>query len=546
MNVSNVCKCASMYLQESVRHVIECLFPHTPFLDGEPPITKVTYHNTWATLKAGRAFHSPVWLELLAGSRAEGLHLAKGQGPAASDRDIMYLYGGTWGVHVESGYHGIDPNTSALVMEQAQCPPGYCQVRMPTVEEPVIQCMAQTLMRGKCQFVMVLFVYILFGLILMRFPDIIIVHICVTSLAFIFLFIIFIGVYVRHPFSDLFLISRYFYLLMHYLRNLPLFRQIYRHVQIGPTHLKECIVDRDGKYFLSSAIVLNVLRDTNAGKTFKGPSQTSSDTDRVPALVCSAPFPWITEYVSRSRSSDWPSKDALEEIGILPGLLVPTGKKDSVDRDLQWRQSCSLLELRLADDMPVWVKAAFRAFKATMKYFKKRIRDNDSRGTVFGSRFITMVPRWCVFWKNENRCETDASVVCSFHLKTVLLWQLEEVDTWRHMCSFRLMIQLLVRLDRHLETGHLPHYFNIECDLLDNLHEEELLLTRRCVKVILSDPVDAMVKACAYSSGVYRSLMHWFSNKPSLHQICNEFHSALASLKAQSLIIKEIWDRTWE
>ena len=75
-----------------------------------------------------------------------------------------------------------------------------------------------------------------------------------------------------------------------------------------------------------------------------------------------------------------------------------------------------------------------------------------------------------------------------------------EADTWCHLRPFDLMIKLLVRLNRHLETGHLPHYFNPACDALDNISEEELELTKKCVKVILDDPVDAMIKACVKSS----------------------------------------------
>ena len=215
------------------------------------------------------------------------------------------------------------------------------------------------------------------------------------------------------------------------------------------------------------------------------------------------------------------------------GLLVPTGKKGNVDCDLQWRQSCSLQELRLAQDMPDWVKAAFRAFKATMKFVKKRIENKGFCGTVLGSRFIARVLRYFLTSKQTVKpCKTDVSVVCSFHMKNVLLWQLEEVDSW-HMCSFRLMIQLLVRIDHHLETGHLPHYFNPECNLLDNVQEAELMLTRHCIKIILSDPVHAMIKSSTKSSTkglpirLGKAIDYWLSPKIYLASIHSAFKAAL-------------------
>ena len=519
--------------QESGRDVIEYLFPQSP-----PTFDDKLFfgdnRSTWTAVKSGSAFHNPMWLPLQSGSRVEGLHLGKGQAPVASDRDIMYLYGGAWGVRVESGCRGIESETSALVMDQSQCPPGYCRVRMTTVEGLVIQHMAQYFLRGIC--------------LIMHIPLFMILSF-ILSFSFSFLFYItgLLGeemsvalcVVVLHctVYSIPVIIcrnSRPVYLMLHHLSNLPVLCTVYKLLQIGSKNVKKCIAYRGGEYFLSSAITLNVLRDINHDKTYQGPAQTSQDTDHVPALICSAPFPWITRYIYQPRSSQWPSKNALEDIRILPGLLVPTGKKGNVDCDLQWRQSCSLQELRLAQDMPDWVKGAFRSLKATMKFVKKRIENKDFCGTVLGSRFIARVLRYFLTSKQTAEpCKNDVSVVCSFHMKNVLLWQLEEVDSWQHMCSFRLMIQLLIRLDHHLETGHLPHYFNPECNLLDNVQEAELMMTRHCIKIILSDPVDAMIKSSKKSSTkglpvrLGKAIDYWLSPKIYLASIHSAFKAAL-------------------
>ena len=520
--------------------MIEYLFPQSPLRCIDKCFI---YYNrsTWTSLKSGQAFRNPAWSVLFSGSRVEGLHLGNGQGPGASDWDYMYLYGGEWGVNVTSGCREIESETSALMLDQSQSPPGYCRIRMVAVEKSVIQRMGQTCGRGRYTVLPTLLLLPVFLISCLTF------YLCHDKLndmlnidiSPIFYFFIVFHYFIIFPLLYKLCKIQLFSSILHHTGNLPVFRTISKLFRIGTTNSMKCIADRDGEYFLSSQVTINVLHDIyyHAEKfsTYHGPAQTYKDRDYVPALICSAPFPWIARYVCRPRSPRWPSKNALVDIQILPGILVPTGKKGSVDHDLQWRQSCSLLEIRLAQDMPDWVKTAFRTFKATMKFVKKRVGDKDSRHTVLGSRFIARVLRLCV---SEKPSEIDASVVCSFHLKNVLLWLLEEADTWKQMCSFRLMIQLLVRLDHHLKAGHLPHYFNPECNLLDNVHDVELVLTRNCVKIILSDPVDAMIKACVKASRglpitLGKTADYWLSPKCYLASIHREFQEALVSTRAQ-------------
>ena len=101
------------------------------------------------------------------------------------------------------------------------------------------------------------------------------------------------------------------------------------------------------------------------------------------------------------------------------------------------------------------------------------------------------------------------------------------------------MIQLLDRLNHHLDKGRLPHYFNPACDLLENVPEEERELTKKCVKIILSDPVDAMIKACdnypvGISTRLGKNIGSWFSPKFDISSIHNRFRTSLLSLRTQS------------
>ena len=168
-----------------------------------------------------------------------------------------------------------------------------------------------------------------------------------------------------------------------------------RLVYIGDKEIKQYVVENNDKCFHSSHEVTFILLHTMRGVSLQGPAKTVEGTDHVSALVCSAPFSYIIRYLSRKRCSQLPSNTVLEDIVGLPGVLVPTGNKDSINRDLERRQSYSIQELCLAQDMPGWVKVAFNCTKGLLKCVKKRISET---------------------WK-----QTDTNVVCSFHLKTVLL-----------------------------------------------------------------------------------------------------------------------------
>ena len=455
-----------VYFQESLWGLIERYF-YSRTKDNHP------YENDF---KSGHAFHSPVWLELLVGSRAEDLHLENCLDQAASDRDVMYLYGGAWGVHVNSECHDVAEASSLLVMDETDCYPGYSHVRFTTLDEPMIERMSQTYKSGTKFVDNIVFWLHLFTVILLLYlnqPAVCLLlsitwHTVARKMTFF-----------RSGLND----GHAIYAMLRNWKYVPLFDRIYGLFQIGRKNVMRCIIIRSGHFFLSSKVALDLLLDENPRAIFRGPAQTYGDIDYVPALVCSAPFPCVTRYLSRPRSPQWPTKRALEAIATLPGILVPTGKKGSINSFLEWRQSFSVQELYLTRDMPDWVKFGFRSFKLMVKRRKKRNKDTAACDSVQAARSGA-----------EGHCDTQASEVCSYHLKTVLLWELEEMDmdTWRKRCPFQLMIQLRLRLDHHLMAGYLPHYFNLEHDLLDNVPREELMLMREgaiwfCLKPISTD-----------------------------------------------------------
>ena len=486
-----------VYSQESPWSWIKKYFP-SGTKDNLP------YENDF---KSGHAFHSPVWLELLVGSRAEKLYLEKSHDQAASDHDIMYLYGGAWGVHVNSECHDVAKASSLLVMDETDCYPGYSRIRFTNLDEPIIERMSQTYKSGGKFVHNIIFLWYLFILFMsFKLPHGILLWICAGTVThmgtriqhirnkfvkcIIFLLYLVLGTFLLHPthsYGLLLYVGFYkienlkmkfrrglndghaIYSMLHNWKYVPLFDRIFELFQIGRKNVMKCIIKRSGRNFFSSKVALDLLLDDNPDAILRGPAQPYDDNDYVPALLCSAPFPCVTRYLSRPRTPQWPTKRALEAIATLPGILVPTGKKGSLNSSLEWRQSFSVQELYLTRDMPDWVKIGFRSFKFMVKLRKTRNKDTAACDSLQAARSGP-----------EGHCDTQASEVCSYHLKTVLLWELEEMDmdTWRKSCSFQLMIQLRLRLDHHLTAGHLPHYFNPEHDLLDNVPREELVLMR--------------------------------------------------------------------
>ena len=239
----------------------------------------------------------------------------------------------------------------------------------------------------------------------------------------------------------------------------------------------------------------------------KYPSNPVADHDLVPALICLQPFPCMKQYLVRERSTMWPIPNTLSKIAATPGVLVPTGRKGSLNVDTEWRYSFSVQEICLSQEMPGWVKTGYRAFKYTLKHLSHALRisvDSTDEEVLYQDESVKQLIDRMVSAYTKYRMELpnwgfrldlaneDESKFCTYHMKSILFWSLEDQDTWKEPCPFRLMLRLLNKLEGHLRSGILPHYFNIECNLFANIPRKELALINACVVEILSDPVAAM------------------------------------------------------
>ena len=256
--------------------------------------------------------------------------------------------------------------------------------------------------------------------------------------------------------------------------------------QVAGCFMKE----EDGQKWLSSKIAIRVLSPSQPGydddSATGGPAIPAGTVEHVPVLIGSKPEPGIAAYLNRSRGTFWPRPETLQRLGKLPTILVATGHKVSKDWDLEWRDSWSIHELLLAQDMPRWVKQTFCGFKYALK---------SHMALLHSQRPVN---------PSEGR-----SQVGSYCMKTLLLWELEQPDVWSNERSSHLFSLLLARLIQYLQpvdsSGKcvIPHYFLPECNLLECVSLDELQLTMDCVRQMQHDPLTTIILMPKYPWQIY-------------------------------------------
>ena len=273
----------------------------------------------------------------------------------------------------------------------------------------------------------------------------------------------------------------------------------------------------DGRKWLSSKNAIHVLSGRSVPEDASeagGPAIPAGYIEYVPALIGSEPEPSINTFLNRCRGTFWPRPETLKRLGKLPLILVATGHKASQDWDLEWRNSWSIHELLLAQDMPHWVKQAYCGLKCTFKRHMSLLRSQKPVSSTSGR-----------------------SQVGSYCLKTLLLWELEQPDVWRNKNSSHLCSLLLKRLLHHLgptENGvicAIPNYFIADCNLLECVPRFELSLALDCVRQIQRDPLRTIIFMPEYPWQVYGGEV---DDKPGINRI--EALDAVAAQHGEDLV----------
>ena len=244
--------------------------------------------------------------------------------------------------------------------------------------------------------------------------------------------------------------------------------------------VSKCIVNHHFGKWLHIRNLLHVLLPKHR-ENVSGPAgnKYGGDWDMVPALICSAPHPDIESFCQKRSKRSWPTSQQLAAFITFPMLLVLTGFKSSPQFHLEARVSWSHLELILLACLPMWIKQGYVAFKYTFKGMLSSFRD-----------------------KNELP-EEGRSVVSSYNLKTTLFYHLVDNPPQPDGCPFRLVMDLLGRLQAFLEDRKQPHFFMPECDLLKTVGDKEYEYALRAVQLFKKDPVQAILASPVAPNEIY-------------------------------------------
>ncbi|XP_071148912.1 uncharacterized protein [Mytilus edulis] len=186
--------------------------------------------------------------------------------------------------------------------------------------------------------------------------------------------------------------------------------------------------------------------------TIQGPAFSTSlqgfyNYDFVFCISCRA-WPSVAKrWLYRSRSHEWPSFELIT-MAIDEGvLLVPVGSKSNSteDNSLEWRFSFSLVEKLLVHSFNHCQLLCY----ALLKIFLKEIIDNVD-----------------IFNK----------VLCSYYMKTILFWVLEEVDHtyWTQVNLLRCFLLCMQRLHYFIGCNYIPNYFIPKHNMIDGRMSEQL------------------------------------------------------------------------
>ena len=184
----------------------------------------------------------------------------------------------------------------------------------------------------------------------------------------------------------------------------------------------------------------------------------------VPALVGSAPHPHMKQVFQHKDKSTCLSPEMVRTVSEMAMTIVLRGNKSSDTYDTEARLSFSLCEFKLIHSQPIVVKQGYIAFKYIIKRFLLRCRN--------------------LLWEND-----DKSHIKSYHLKTILLHNLEKRPAYLITSSFEYMLELLFDLDGFLKAEKLPHYFIENCDLFEMIDSVELSIMRNEIHRIKKSPL---------------------------------------------------------
>ena len=163
--------------------------------------------------------------------------------------------------------------------------------------------------------------------------------------------------------------------------------------------------------------------------------------DNVLTLICNSELPGIRKWAARARRNHWPPAHVIECVTGLPTPVVPVGHPKCENKLMEWRISYSHAETEICRNISDVARSAYLKFKDQIK---------------------------------SNICNSRCGeVIKSYHLKTTLLWVLEECGDVDMDEEFYLR-RLNDKLASFLQRRNFLHYFNPRINLVDHISQDDI------------------------------------------------------------------------
>lgn len=182
-----------------------------------------------------------------------------------------------------------------------------------------------------------------------------------------------------------------------------------------------------------------------------GPCYATSlllDIDSVICLLCNS-WPTVAkQWFYRCRPTGWPSSDIISKIASEGVLLVPIGSKSSCSNGnpFEWRFSFSLSEKLLVHSLNHCQLLCY----ALLKIWLKEVLNQDN---------------------------ILNNILCSYYMKTVLFWILEEEENlhWIPKNLLHCFLLCIKRLHYWILLGYIPNYFIPEYNMIHGKFSTDVL-----------------------------------------------------------------------
>ena len=220
------------------------------------------------------------------------------------------------------------------------------------------------------------------------------------------------------------------------------------------------------------------------GPTYK---DLNFNQDLVPALLCDDTYSQSVYNLTLTRK-----------------ILVPVGHPQSPHKDIEWRESHSLIEIQMAGNFPNWVKQAYWAFKYTFQHCMDTAFGIKAPSGIIGkiSSCVCGALDFIMHIFTGSVVPSRAGVQ-SYHLKTTLLWVLKRRQFRKKKCPYLLFMRLVNRLIMALENKNLPNYLIPGCNLLDGVPSSEIDKALSCLRAMQADPLGTMLSVASKPDELY-------------------------------------------